>query len=116
MSQINDLELAVRTIEDLLPEMPTKSLQKWQGIFTTALVKLEAEMQSTQMHTCSVCGFEEYGFRTEMPVAWREKGDIKICFQHEDKEVADALATALEADKPKPVDVEGTLNELLDEL
>jgi len=114
MSQINDLELAVRTIENLLPDMPTKGLQKWQGIFTTALLKIEQEMNSTHMHVCSVCGAEEYGYRTELPIAWREKGDIKICFQHEDSEVAEVLQKAIEADKPEPVDTEKTLEELMD--
>lgn len=116
MAQINDLELAVRTIENILPDMPNKSLEKWHAIFTTALIKIEAEQASTQMHTCSVCGFEEYGYRTEMPIAWREKGDIKICFQHEDKEVADALAKAIEADTPEPVKTEDALEELMAEL
>lgn len=113
MSQPHDLELAVRAIEQILPEMPTAGLQKWQGIFTTALLKIEQELASTQMHTCTVCGFEEYGYRTELPVGWREKGDLVICFNHEDNEIADALTKALEADKPEPVNTEKTLDELM---
>lgn len=113
MSQINDLELAVRTIDNILTDMPTKGLQKWQGIFTTALLKIEQEMNSTQMHTCGVCGFEEYGYRTELPVGWREKGDLTICFNHEDNEIAKLLEKALEADKPEPVNTEKTLDELM---
>lgn len=113
MSQINDLELAVRTIEHILPDMPTEGLKKWRGILTTALIKIDRELESTQMHLCGVCGFEEYGFRTELPIAWREKGDLKICFQHEDAEVADALSKALEADRPDPAVQEQTLDELM---
>lgn len=113
MSQLNDLELAVRTIENILPDMPNKSLEKWHGIFTTALIKLEAEQASTQMHLCSVCGFEEYGYRTDLPIAWREKGDIKICFNHEDAEVADMLKKGLEAEAPAPVNEEETLEDLM---
>lgn len=113
MSQINDLELAVRTIENILPEMPTKGLHKWKGILTTALLKIDAELDSTMMHTCSVCGFEEYGYRTELPVAWREKGDLVICFNHEDNEIANALQKALDADKPEPINTEKTLDELM---
>lgn len=113
MSQINDLELAVRTIENLLPDLPNKSLEKWKGIFTTALIKIEDEMNSTKMHTCGVCGFEEYGYRTDLPIAWREKGDLTICFNHEDNEVAELLQKAVDADTPEPVDTDKTLDELM---
>lgn len=113
MSQINDLELAVRTIENLLPDMPTKSIEKWKGIFCTALAKLEEELNSTLMHKCGVCGYEEYGFRTQLPIGWREKGDLTICWHHEDNEVADLLAKALKADEPEPVNTEKTLDELM---
>lgn len=113
MSKINDLELAVRTIEDLLPDLPTKSLQKWLGIFNTAAIKIEQELNSTQMHACGVCGFEEYGYRTELPVGWREKGDLTICFNHEDNEVAELLQKAVDADKPEPVDTDKTIDELM---
>lgn len=111
---MSDLELAVRTIEGILPDMPTAGLQKWKGILTTALVKIEAELEAVAEHTCSVCFFKEFGYRMELPVAWREKGDIKICFQHEDAEVADALQKGLEAEAPEPVNQKETLDELLD--
>lgn len=110
---MNELELAVRTIENILPDMPTKSLQKWKGILETALVKIEAELCAVAEHTCSVCFFKEFGYRDELPVGWREKGDIKICFSHEDAEVADTLQKALEADTPEPVHTEQTLEELM---
>jgi hypothetical protein len=110
---VTDLELAVRTIENILPDMPTKAIQKWLGILNTAAVKCEQELASTMMHRCGVCGTEEYGYRTEMPVGWREKGDLVICFNHEDNEIAELLAKAVEADKPEPVDTEQTLEELL---
>lgn len=113
MSKINDLELAVRTIEGILSEMPTKGLQKWKGILETALVKIEAELlNTTQEHVCGVCLSKEFGYRTELPVGWREKGDLTICFNHEDNEVADLLKKALDADKPEPVNTEKTLDEL----
>lgn len=110
---MTDLELAVRTIENILPDMPTKQLQKWKGIFTTALIKLEDELNSTLMHTCGVCGEEEYGYRTDLPTGWREAGDLMICFNHEDNEVAAQLAEALEKDKEE---VAQTAEESLDEL
>lgn len=114
MSQINDLELAVRTIENLLSDLPNRSLEKWHGILTTALIKIEAEMASTKMHVCGVCGFEEYGYRTELPISWREKGDLTICFNHEDNEVAQSLEKALKADeKENKVSTENTLDELM---
>lgn len=110
---MNDLELAVRTIENIIPDMPTKGLQKWKGILTTALVKIEAELETVAEHTCGVCLFKEFGYRMELPIGWREKGDLTICFNHEDNEVADLLKKALDADKPEPVDTEKTLDELM---
>lgn len=110
---MNDLELAVRTIEDILPEMPTKGLQKWKGILTTALLKIEDELNASQEHVCGVCLFKEFGYRTDLPVGWREKGDLTICFNHEDNEVAELLKKALDADKPEPVNTEKTLEELM---
>lgn len=80
---INDLELAVRTIDDMLSDMPTKSLQKWQGILRSTLVKIEKELTNTYLHTCKICFFQEYGYRDELPSAWYKKGDAEICFQHE---------------------------------
>lgn len=110
---MNDLELAVRTIEEILPDMPTEGLQKWQGILTTALVKVEAELNSTMLHRCDVCGEEEYGYRTETPIQWRVQGELTICFRHEDKDIADRLETALKADEEQ---VKQTAEESLEEL
>ncbi len=110
---MNDLELAVRTIEDILPDMPTKGLQKWKGILTTALIKIEAELNTVAEHTCDVCLAKEFGYRTELPVGWRDRGDLTICFNHEDNEVADMLKKGLERETPKPVDKEKTLDELM---
>lgn len=110
---MTDLELAVRTIENIIPDMPTKGLQKWKGILTTALVKIEAELEAVAEHTCGVCLFKEFGYRQELPVGWRERGDLVICFNHEDNEVAEALQKAVDADKPEPVDTEKTLEELM---
>lgn len=113
---MNDLELAVRTVEDILPDMPTKGLYKWKGILESAIAKIDRELDSAQMHACGVCGFEEYGHRTELPVGWRERGDLVLCFKHEDKEIAEILEKAIEADKPEPVDTEDTLEELMAQL
>lgn len=110
---MTDLELAVRTIEDILPDMPTKGILKWQSILWTALAKIENEMNRHVEHVCGVCLFKEFGFRDELPIAWREKGDLTICFNHEDNEVAELLKKALDADKPEPVDTEKTLDELM---
>lgn len=110
---MNNLELAVRAIEDILPEMPTKGIMKWKAILYTAIAKIEDEMNRQQEHICGVCLFKEFGFRDQLPVAWREHGDLIVCFHHEDEEIADQLAKALEADKPEPVDTERTLEELM---
>lgn len=111
---MSELELAVRTIEDNLDQLPTKSLQKWKGILESALVKIDDELNATIMRTCGVCGFEEYGYRDELPVAWREKGDLVICFKHEDEEVAEQIEKALEKDKEqKQADTDESLEELL---
>lgn len=107
-----ELELAIRTIEDMLPAMPTKNLLKWKGIFASALVKVDAELQAVQEHTCTVCLFKEFGFRTELPVGWREHGDLVVCFNHEDEQIAKALQKALDADKPEPVSVDQLLEML----
>lgn len=103
----------VRVIEKYLPMASNDLLHRWKGVFTTAILKIEDELNSTQMHACGVCGFEEYGYRTELPIGWREKGDLTICFNHEDNEVAELLQKAVEADKPEPVDTERTLEELM---
>ena len=103
----------VRVIEKYLPLASDKLLQRWKGVFATAVLTIEDELNSTLMHACGVCGFEEYGYRTELPVGWREKGDLTICFNHEDNEVAKLLKEALDADTPEPVDTEKTLDELM---
>lgn len=103
----------IRVIEKYLPMASTEMLQRWKGVFTTAIVKIDDELESTLMHVCGVCGFEEYGFRTELPIGWREKGDLTICYHHEDAEVAELMKKALDADKPEPVDTEKTLEELM---
>lgn len=82
-SKMNELELAVRTIDEMIPEMSTAKLQKWQGILRTALAKVETEMTATMLHTCQICFFQEYGYRDEPPSAWYRKGDAEICFQHD---------------------------------
>lgn len=110
---MTDLELAVRTIENILPDMPTEGLRKWKGILETALTKIDAELCAVAEHTCSVCFSKEFGYRDELPVGWRERGDLVICFQHEDKEVADVVKAALEADVQEPVDTGQTLEELM---
>lgn len=111
---MNELELAVRTIDGNLEQLPTKSLHKWRSILETTIAKIDRELDSGQMHTCGVCGFEEYGFRTELPVAWREKGDLVICFQHEDKDIAEQLEKALKKDsKQKEAEAEASLEELM---
>lgn len=80
--KINELELTVRTIEEMLPDLPTKQLQKWQGIFRTAMLKTERELTATSLHTCTLCFAEEWGYRDDLPTAWYQKGDSKICFSH----------------------------------
>ena len=100
---MTDLERTVRTIEEMLPRLSNERLHKWKGILTTALIKIDAELDSTLMHSCSICGFEEYGYRTELPIGWRKKDDVVICFNHKDNEI-----------KPKPVNPEKTLKELME--
>lgn len=109
---MNDLELAVRTIENILSDIPTKGLEKWKGILETTLLKIDTELSAVAEHVCSVCMSKEFGYRKELPVGWRSRGDIIICFQHEDDEIANVLQKALKADKPEPVSTERTLEEL----
>lgn len=112
---MHDFELAVRSVEEILPQMPTKGLHKWKGILTTALLKIDTELQSTHEHTCDICLFKEYGYRTELPMNWREKGDLVICFNHEDNEIADELQKSLDADKEtQDATAEQSLEELMD--
>lgn len=81
--KMHEFELTVRTIDDMLPDMPTKRLQEWQGVLRSALVKVEKELTSTYLHTCKICFFQEYGYRDELPSFWYRKGEAEICFQHE---------------------------------
>lgn len=87
---MTDLELAVRTIEELLPDMQTKQLQKWKGILQTALIKIDKELTNVQLHTCRICFLEEWGYRDDLPVSWYKKGEAEICFSH-DFELAETL-------------------------
>ena len=104
--KINDLELTVRTIEEMIPDMPTSGLQKWQAIFSTALTKVNKELTSTMLHTCRLCFFQEYGYRDELPSGWFGKGDSHICFQHEYEEAAKELkAMGEETDAFLPPDI-----------
>lgn len=80
--KINDLELTVRTIQEMLPELPTSQLQKWYGIGRTFLAHVEQEMKAVSLHTCALCFFEEWGYRDDLPVSWYKKGDAEICFSH----------------------------------
>lgn len=110
---MTELELAVRTIEDIIPDMPTKGLEKWKGILTTALVKIEAELEAVAEHVCGVCLYKEFGYRKELPVGWRERGDLTICWDHKDSEVGDMLQKGLEAEAPAPVNTEEALEDLM---
>lgn len=113
---MSDLELAVRGIEQIIPDLSDEKLNKWHGILTTALLKIEGEMRTVAEHICSVCLAKEYGHRDSLPVGWREHGDLKLCFGHEDKEIADALERGLKAEAPEPVKVDDVLAELMAEL
>lgn len=81
--KINDLELTVRTIQEMLPELSTTQLQKWYSIGRTFLAHVEQEMKATTLHVCRICFFEEWGYRDDLPVSWYKKGEAEICFQHE---------------------------------
>lgn len=135
--RVNDLELTVRTIDDMLPDMPTEGLQKWQGILRTTLTKIEKELTNTMLHTCAICFFQEYGYRDELPSAWYKKGDAHVCFQHEyaesekllkeagrdvdaffppeiPKPTVGALKTTMENLPPPPTEKDHTYQELMD--
>lgn len=104
--KINDLELTVRTIEEMLPDMPTSGLQKWQAIFSTALAKVNKELTATMLHTCRLCFFQEYGYRDELPSGWFGKGDSHVCFQHSFEDAARELkAMGEETDAFLPPDI-----------
>lgn len=82
-NKVNELELTVRSIEDMLPDLSTERLEKWYAIFHTALAKVKKEMEATCLNTCQICFFQEYGYRNEIPSLWYQKGSAIICFQHE---------------------------------
>lgn len=104
--KINDLELTVRTIEEMLPDMPTSGLEKWYAIFRSALAKVEQEMKATMLHTCKLCFFQEYGYRDELPSGWFGKGDSHVCFQHSFEDAAKELkAMGEETDAFLPPDI-----------
>lgn len=104
---MSDLELTVRTIDGMLPDMPTKSLQKWHAILSTTLLKIEAELHAVSEHVCSICLFKEFGYRNELPIGWQKKDDVEICFMHDNGDIP----------KPqldnKPVSIDETMEELL---
>ena len=110
--KISDLELTVRTIDNLIPDMPTKALQKWSSIFQTTLLKINRELTATNIHTCVICFHEELGYRDDLPVSWYKKGNAEICFQHEYSKAEELLRGAGwvdEANEPieiEPIDVE----------
>lgn len=105
-TRINDLELTVRTIQEMLPELSTTQLQKWYSIGLTFVAHIEDEMKSTMLHTCKLCFFQEYGYRDELPNGWYGKGDSHICFQHEYEEAAKELkAMGEETDAFLPPDI-----------
>lgn len=134
--KINELELTVRTIEEMLPDLPTSQLQKWQGIFRTALLKTEKELTATSLHTCVLCFTQEWGYRDDLPTSWYQKGDSEICFSHEYAEAEKELkamgndtdaffppesSTTVEGLKvtmanmpPPPTETDQTLDELMD--
>jgi hypothetical protein len=110
MSSIGDTEKAmietVRAIEDHLALLPSSVLERWKGIFVTAAHKIDAELNSTMMHRCDVCGEEEYGYRTELPVMWYVNGEQTVCYRHERDSVV----------VKEPVETEATVEQTLDEL
>lgn len=87
MSNIGDTEkemlATVRAIEKHLAVLPSSVLERWKGVFITAAHKIDNELNSTMMHRCDVCGEEEYGYRTELPIQWYVKGELTVCYNHE---------------------------------
>ncbi len=111
---MHKFELAVRSVEEILPQLSTEKIQKWKGILTSALIKIDSELESTSEHICDVCLLKEFGYRTELPIGWRQRGDLTICFNHEDNEIAEVLEKALDADKQHSDTVaEQSLEELM---
>lgn len=111
--RMHEFVLTVRTIEDLLPLMPTSGLQDWKGVLTSVLLKIDKELTNTCLHTCKVCFFQEWGYRDELPSFWYKKGSAEICFKHEYKDAEKLLKDAgYEEDaffpeEIQPVTVEG---------
>lgn len=91
---MTDPELTVRSIENWLPDMSTKQIQKWKGIFEGALAKINKELTATLIHTCTICFYQEAGYRDELPSGWYQKGDAECCFQHEYNEAEKLLKEA----------------------
>lgn len=110
MSNIGDTEkemlATVRSIEEHLAVLPSSILERWRGVFLTATLKIDQELESTMMHRCDVCGEEEYGYRTELPVMWYAKGEQTVCYRHERDSVV----------VKEPVEPEATVEQTLDEL
>lgn len=105
--RMNELELTLRTIDDLLPELPTSALKKWKAIIYTLEAKIDEELKNTCLHQCRICFFSEYGYRDELPSFWYKKGDAEICFQHEYKDAEKLLKDAgYETDAFFPPEVE----------
>lgn len=103
---MSDLELAVRTIESVIPDMPTDGLQKWKSILQTAILKIDKELTSTTCHTCVICFFEEWGYRDELPVSWYKKGGAVICFNHEYSKAEELLrANGWVSDADEPIEI-----------
>ena len=111
--RMHEFELTVRTIEDLLPDMPTSGLQKWKAIVHTLELKIDEELKNTKLHTSRLSFFQEWGYRDELPSFWYGKGDSVICFQHTYEEATKALnemgeeTDAFLPEEPQPVTVEG---------
>lgn len=111
MSSVGDTEKAmietVRAIEEHLAVLPSSVLERWKGIFVTAAHKVDAELNSTMMHRCDICGDEEWGYRTELPIQWYVKGELTVCYNHERDEVV------IEGVVEPEATVEQTLDELM---
>lgn len=104
---MTDLELTVRTIEDMLPDMSTAQLQKWKGILQSALIKIDKELTAVSLHTCVICFHEEWGYRDDLPISWYKKGNAEICFQHEYDKAEELLRGAgWTDDAEEPVEIE----------
>lgn len=112
---MNDLELAVRTIDEHAPQMSTEALQKWHSILRTALIKVEKELTAGAFHTCDMCFMQECGYRDEMPIAWHRVDGVIACFQHEYADVK-KYAAEQNADEPfdsAPKSTEDSLEDLM---